>query len=1848
MMNFQDLYASPAKSDASSVDIYDGLDIDNLTEESAKQSSPSRDCLDLYEEIITEEGTAKEASFNDLSSEYQKCQRQMKQLIIKLKEMQSMNTSLQNENLCLKKNISALMKTARVEITRKEEEINRLSQRLFGPGNTRYVKPLPLLLQSVNKTKLKDAVTPKLSRDMDSIGKEVKPQETSSKDASLSSKTKLKDDVTPELTRDMDSIRKELKPQETFSIDASLSSKTKLKDDLTPELTRDMDSIRKEVKPQETFSKDASLSSKTKLKDDVTPKRTRDMDSIRKEVKPQETFSKDASLSSKTKLKADVTPELTRDMDSIRKEVKPQETSSKDASLRSKTKLKDDVTPKRTRDMDSIRKELKPQETSSKDASLSSSPRKLSEKVMECVEESSSCYPKITPYDQQCKESAQYQSQMLSLGHNTDVDKRNKKEMDSGDQNTDRRQRKEGHSSSVGSSTNENSDVKEKTWPLPKCGKSEVYQIIKNSKSDVNYETDSRKHNSNSQEKLSATKETQLRDPPNSKEKHIKTYEKSCRRESTAYAREKNIEYRLRGAEKDDEPRRSKRTHFSNVKDDSYQKSPTFEKNDCKRSSDAGRRDKRSSDYSEYKHGIKDSKPSKSDINISLTKNKPNHENKSEKPDSGRRGDEKKRSRDEYDRSRNDRKHRAHQKGEMEIHKSSSKDKCEDLLHKANKSINSEKNVFKQKDNSPQKDLKLSFMETLNLTLSPAKKKSLDKDPMISVFNIECDVNEEKLTTDLSSKVCVRIENAANSEKCLNSPKQTDSRHNDPVSMEEMLVKTVPLDDSKLESISESVVENMVCQQEPAASTLDDNNAALAKLTLEDQQVIELDAVDSEELDTCSTVDGSDFIDLDAFIEIDKCSGSESPNSEKLNISTPAEHVRDEGVLEQSCEDVDNKTSDFKPNITETTKEMPPDVNTGTSCFSLSMELNKENCEPVIKANLGSDFPIEISSDEVEEGEIVSEEELISEQALQSISSPSQTDPDKEATVSKIPSKPNSELISLAKAKSPKQPAPKIKKKDRNCMKTKLSALPSTKRNKLTADSCLEGVLKIIPPSSIQDVLQMLRIIRKHIRKKYMKFKIQFSLTQFHRVIEAATLCFITLVSNLDWSNLCSSPQRLQNKLCKHIEFRLKQLKKNGIVDRIFEQRLIDMKKRLWKFVEEQLDSLFDTLKAVTLKLCDKAKIECDHDEQKTNTASCARTQKSLKNSQKSSKLKNKACLTKTVSVPCLRPLEFFSQTNVSNTKPQSVDVRNVEKNFSIDSTRVNCESEHGITPCKNISPTSNYSPHSPGKPISSTRLQKGQQSSTGLSFNLVSDDHMGDIFKSLLHDSDQLELHNLQEDWVLGTPEKTCSSSQKYETVDSMTENKTPIKAHFSWSSISPPHMKTLPRLETVLNPDVFDESCLLEIPTSASSGKSIASSDDRLKSYSSVLLEDLAVSLTVPSPLKSDSHLSFLRPVCDPESILEVNAHCNEDALLDEEDAIEQDIHLTLDSDNSSTGSLENAGEPGSFQCHPSEPMQAVIMEKSNDHFIVKIRRAVSSCSPFSECSSVEVTDNATSEQFHCVESSELCENVQREITDMKTSADTKSRSSSIALCSVDSSFSEVENRVESLTCFLPDDKSPSETKESVFKSPEIINQNFACTLETTSEIEVTDASYAEKGQIDNYESITSYTERTISSPVTCADGSPVKTPDANCMDFDLNKKKRKLSNEELSAKRQKCSSLSDTKAKSKTPRHSKAKDEGKRLVMEKSNKKHKRAVSDGALNSKHSPSSLSAKNVIKKKGEVVVSWTRDEDRAILLECQKLGPTEKTFLALSSKMNKYPYQVEERFRQLMKLFKKSKNCSS
>ncbi|KAG7244133.1 hypothetical protein INR49_004488, partial [Caranx melampygus] len=89
-----------------SVDIYEGLDVGCFSSNAVRSpanNSQLKDSMDLYEEIVTEEQQGRETLYTE-------------------------NTGLNIENCRLKKNISALLRTARQEVTRKDAEIQRLNQ----------------------------------------------------------------------------------------------------------------------------------------------------------------------------------------------------------------------------------------------------------------------------------------------------------------------------------------------------------------------------------------------------------------------------------------------------------------------------------------------------------------------------------------------------------------------------------------------------------------------------------------------------------------------------------------------------------------------------------------------------------------------------------------------------------------------------------------------------------------------------------------------------------------------------------------------------------------------------------------------------------------------------------------------------------------------------------------------------------------------------------------------------------------------------------------------------------------------------------------------------------------------------------------------------------------------------------------------------------------------------------------------------------------------------------------------------------------------------------------------------------------------------------------------------------------------------------------------------------------------------------------------------------------------------------------------------------------------------------------------------------------------------------------
>ncbi|KAG8444763.1 hypothetical protein GDO86_009801 [Hymenochirus boettgeri] len=1590
------------------------------------------------------------------------------------------------------------------------------------------------------------------------------------------------------------------------------------------------------------------------------------------------------------------------------------------------------------KNMDSSAKaDLKQQAINSKNSSYS--PKLSKETDIDAGDIKSSCSSKFT----NVKTNLQKGSLENCLSVN-ETKVRKERHIEFPYKDNDRRPRREEHRNSTHGipSEKKSADLKDKTVGYTTSQiKNTSSRESRVKRSETNTEKSHRKSlSSSSQDKSSSLKDrVQSKDEPYSKEKLQKTLEKSSNRDYKDYEKEKNTENRSRVNEKnDDPPRRSKRTSY--LKDESLPKSKS-EITDHRRGSDAGRRAKYNNEYNKDSD-YKSSQSSSSTItNHKKSKREDKHlpEIKDIKYNWDKK-DENKRSKEKAG-HRNDRKEKKHidegiEKLQVLSKQSSEVERFCRTEDQCPTELNAQKNLQIQKQTLSVKDLKLSYMETLNLTLSSPKKKS----------NCYSDTNQQQsLTCDKENLISgVKILEAATQIDDSCASKDISTLEEKSVSHEKNISELVnltfdapPMEKETLSNAASHTNEfepgPKLCFQEQELKDVGGESEGIhSKTELSLGAVVEvsvdddLPTVNAVKMETQFTTDGSEIIDMDSMRDIDECSGCDSPPrdedsaaqtglyqdnlllSNKLHrdaenhtiIKSITEPIQ--GICKSSnihLVEISTKEDDLKqcfiddcsknidlhfirriPKVISPLKSpMRPLVKlhridyTGTASVvrvlnkasignrstHFSKELNKENFQPVCKNGPSPETcsMVIISSDEMEEGEIVSDvEEVIACTVTRPTNQSPKASLDKE-NVSAHPVTLPGEDTSLRKPNGiispPKQAAAKSRRGSKSFSK-KLLQKNNKKVKGSVANCCLEDIMKIERPSTVQDVLQMMRVIRKHIRKKYMKFKMQFTVRQYHKVIEIGTFYFLALVKTIDWSTVCSSPRSLQKKLCKYLERKLKKLKKNGIVDRIFEQHLLDMKKKLWKFVEDQLDSLFDIMNALLLKFCDKATIETNGDESFRHI----RNRDSL--SVKENSLHHNKAKSESVKENNLHhnKAKSESQTVSESHKTEPNIFKNIEepgihcsreqaKTFSL--VR---DSKSEILLCGNKKSELKGVPHC-SKIIPSER-QKSETSS--LTFNLVSDDHMGDIFKNLLSDLETLENNKTSEDkaWGLKTPEKTNHCSPRYETIISSVVENTPMKtslqpaSSFSWPPLTPTHLQpsSFSTFETVVNPDALDESCMLEIPLSSSSSNNLPGSEERTKFFSSVLMEDLAVSLTVPSPLKSDSHLSFLQTVTAHECISEeiISKQYSEDPVL-EEDVAEQDLHLTLDSDNSNS-SFENTNKPSSFHCLTSEPMQAVIMEKSNDHFIVKIRRAVSASPPNFDCPFTEKENadekdlanhftnvslkEAVSPGNKC---SQICKN---EVCQISKHEDHLSGFNKDILEHFVNDESKEENLVGS------PQKGGKETNVPLLKSVEPADHigAFSRVISGTN-INLTCLSDTDQTK---HENCNISPEQIAEEEIICNKRS---TGDFN--DKSLNKRKKSIIEEPL-AKRQ-CVECLQPKSKVETKKQDKI--EAHNIPsMESSQRRHTRSASDGTVNlcssSKCSSSSLSAKNVIKKKGEVVVSWSREEDRLILLECQRLGPNMKTFFLLSSKIKKLPNQIEERFRQLMKLFKKSRYSSS
>uniref|UniRef100_A0A671U6V2 CASP8-associated protein 2 n=1 Tax=Sparus aurata TaxID=8175 RepID=A0A671U6V2_SPAAU len=814
---------------------------------------------------------------------------------------------------------------------------------------------------------------------------------------------------------------------------------------------------------------------------------------------------------------------------------------------------------------------------------------------------------------------------------------------------------------------------------------------------------------------------------------------------------------------------------------------------------------------------------------------------------------------------------------------------------------------------------------------------------------------------------------------------------------------------------------------------------------------------------------------------------------------------------------------------------------------SKKLDVNKENKYPGSPANHEaqnlvdkvSDPPSRLSDTELEEGEILSES-------------------DETAADPPIPSTKKTKLTQPVGNKSSPRPVLKRTSKERCVTSKETNEIPSVSarspksRFKMVCPAATKAAF-----STIEDVMETFKLVRAEIRKKYMKLHKTFPKKSFYGVMDNFQESFLEFVDGAHFSQICRQEGELKSNLKKLIASVFSKVSNNGIVKRIFEQQASDLKQKLWDFVDDQVDYLFREVYKTLKGLCKPTRAQAE------DCSPSGSEKVSRQPPAKKPQSQQKEAYSAPTNLNRIKPCTLAPYKKGLGSRGKDIRITHVSKDRNVDLHSTNCPNTQTLvdfpTP-KTVLSTPEKKNTSLVVPQNSSLLDKTdfelltEQQASSLTFNLVRDTQMGEIFKCLLQGSDLLENSGITGDntaWSLGTPRKdgerllSITTPTKFDSPSKLlspSKFETPSKLIATWSSISPRKMSSpLSKDQLPLNPALFDESCLLEVPSE--NRAMLQSSLAPQRSYS-ILAEDLAVSLTIPSPLKSDSHLSFLQPssmhiMSTPDSV--ISAHISEDALLDEEDASEQEIHLALDTDNSSccsSSSVASEELATPFVFKPDLPMQALVMEKSNDHFIVKIH-----------------------------------------------------------------SPNKTEKSTQQNTSKLPE---PTPLDNSLRNSAERSDPSMLASHVSDSERGIM--------EVSDPDTTLTTAKRDINS-----------TPEKD--QRDLLKRKRKKHQE-----------------KSKAKRYRKDEEESTEGMMSNCKDDSESKSSPASL----SPNSLYAKNVIRKKGEVVMSWTRSDDRVILVALQTEGASRETFSALSEKLSKPSEQIAHRFYQLMKIFKKREKMDS
>ncbi|KAM9382718.1 CASP8-associated protein 2 [Phaethornis superciliosus] len=1987
--------ASPFKEgDESSVDIYDGLD-NGLTvpDNSAPNSTPAGNSLNLFDEILIEEGTAKEASYNELQAEYGKCQQQIKELMKKFKEIQAQNVILQNENQALKKNISALIKTARVEINRKDEEISNLHQRLSEFPNHR---------SSFTRTHLPGLTNGRCLEMCKTKDSKFRPSDLGD---SMKMEHRMKNDCSKD-------------PYHSYSFHNMDNGKSSSEKRNTPNLLRcppeelcsdgiqmcqpnyehgsnkDSRKERKEIKSNEQYSRGSVNKYKREVHQSNGNNDTcSNGDSEEGNSDPQQklkTLSEKASKkdlqqkSQSMRLKCSLSVErrVERGVSSREKQ-----TTGKDR-FQTRGELYADE-----RSQNVLKKDLKAHDKEEKN---SGQKNKLNEKL----QDQSRRYGRgISPHSKNDHLKSLHDSRKCHV-----EESRKGKDIDcKRDRGTNDHTSREGRTSPSNSSSREH-----------KCAR------LKLNSSRYEWET------AHSKSERHRTEEKRKRERENQDEnKHFRNERKVAKENSHQSAKESKKSVDVTKSEKkksgvDDLLRvsKTKDDHIGKKSKDlklSFMEKLNLTLSPAKKQSPMGRLKTPSENPS-------DDGSTELVLQAELLDSAhPLNCGPMEQTSSALQV--------------------LNSAAEINVEPApplSANCENEALKVAAADAAQSKALSVVATDELSSETLPEAEVGQVHSQALPGAAEVLVLDEVQAEILSEaaeiCDLVESEAlataaeVTDPNLPESLPLEVVGGVPECENFPVMVEVMQDENVVAAELVQSEIANESMGAvpESASEKKGEDKICLTPNTESSVDQHGSQNSVLN-------DSEAKSSGALESGGVIDHVSETKVDSLMEVVKDhlapENLECPIEEKsiCEIDMSTSQSLDRTVLTGKDEPlVDQNACDLEPGLTETStaaslggemyprakdrettsvpvddessilsidlnhlryipkaisplnspmrplakalkmespckglvksynKDLNPE-NTVVVCPSknLSKEVNKENQKPASMSDerLEMESQLSISSDEIEEGEIISSDEDEEKSKPERGSETTKKSRPKAApetrNLASSPQNQKSKTVHCNEDNGKFVSVQVSAKKNRESHTNQtFRSSKDMKKNKTVSIACLEKIVHVIvEPSNVQDVMQMLRAIRKQMRKNYMKFKVHFPVQHFHRIIESGIKNFTSLIRYLNFYKMSTLGETLKLHICDIIESKLKQVKKNAIVDRLFEQQVSDMKKQLWKFVDEQLDYLFEKIRRMITKVCDVGNVRNESEEgnferagkQKRKISHKNDMQRSRKKSLKARSQKPEEYILSKQIVDYQRPKGHHEKNKTDAPKPAFTKCLNSIDNTRNSQTKVHVSKENNLqvtlTPSKGVRYEKEgfQLTRDANKTDFSYELLTEQQASS-LTFNLVSDAQMGEIFKSLLQGSDLLEKNggNIdRNEWEFRTPEKQFLENHKCRghaagLVQEIAAKEVCVESRavedINWPVVSPVRAPSLAcQLQMTVDPDVLDESCMFEVPTSAASCKEDECNSQKSKSFvSSVLLEDLAVSLTIPSPLKSDAHLSFLKPENNssstPEGVL--SAHYSEDALLEEEDATEQDIHLALESDNSSSKSSCSSSWTGrpvapGFQCRPSLPMQAVVMEKSNDHFIVKIRRAVPSTSSASDqvkevrassakAEKVEIRSGEKERESQSVTAATVQETVKPDL--VKTNQLPCVSTGQEQNPTLPQSLKESDNSIgkeetagllgpcrKSLNTESCDPESPEESSEQsqahrlkvsenvnemsvgcqvtfpaecniesyIDLTDDIVSETSCCAVEyttgnrtqetSTGNLEISDKKEELEECSGAFIDLTEeFSNETVTGECNIETKSTSNT-DVGCYisidDKTSKKRKKEAVRENSNSKRQRKEAESAGEGSDASDVKSEEVNSSPKQCSSKKNELQQNKDSSPLASTASSPS-LYAKNIIKKKGEVVVSWTRNDDREILLECQRKGPSSKTFVSLATRLNKSPNQVSERFKQLMKLFKKSK----